>query len=362
MSDIRFESPSTRRCGCTDPGCDSSVPLGVATVSPAASAALSTPSERAGKAYPGAGADTRPGGWPSRGILYTAPAFQLGYTICRPQTDGVGPENCSGVNVLAFPRRGLFVMKLPGETFVADPNIVIFQNADDTFRTSHPGGHGDDTTWIALAPSLIADTMREFDPAVAERPSHPFLSSHGPNSPRTFLLQHLAFEYASRGMEADHLLIEDVVHELVREAVMIAADAARRVPPKMRTTTLRVHIDQSEAVKAFMAQRYAQKVTLDQIAAHVHAAPCHLCRLFRRVVGVPIHRYLNRLRLREAITRLSDPRANLAGVAIDVGFASHSHFTDAFRREFGVPPSLVRTWLDHADLSEVKRTLELKTR
>ncbi len=360
MSDIRFDS-SARRCGCSSSSCDSAVPIGVAAVSTSASA---TPMASEPNARPthGAASPGRIGGWPARGTLYSTPDFQLGYTICRPQSDGVGPENCSGVNVLAFPRRGLFVMRMPGETFVADPNIVIFQNSDDTFRTSHPGGHGDDTTWIALTPSLVAETMRDRDPSAAERPTHPFLSTHGPNSPRTFLLQHLAFEYASRGTDADPVLIEEVVHELVQEAVAIAADAARRTPPKMRNSTLRVHIDQSEAVKAYMAQRYAQKVTLDQIAAHVHAAPCHLCRLFRRVVGVPIHRYLNRLRLREAITRLSDPRANLAGVAIDVGFASHSHFTDAFRREFGVPPSLVRTWLDDADLGEVKRALELRTR
>lgn len=252
-------------------------------------------------------------------------------------------------------------MRMPGETFVADPNIVIFQNADDVFRTSHPGGQGDDTTWIALTPEIVEETMRECDPSAASRPTHPFLSSHGPNSPRTFLLQHLAFEYASRGPDADAVLIEEVVQELVREAVAIAAAASKRTPPKMRHSTLKVHIDQSEAVKSYIAQRYAQKLTLEEIAGHVHAAPCHLCRLFRRVVGVPIHRYLNRLRLREAITRFSDPNANLAGVAIDVGFASHSHFTDAFRREFGVPPSLVRTWLERADLNEVKGALSLKT-
>lgn len=354
MSDIRFES-SARRCGCTDSSCDLSPPPPPSSAASSSGGATAVDSRNG---HP----QNRVGGWPARGVLFASSDFQLGYTVCRPQSDGIGPENCSGMNVLAFPRRGVFVMRMPGETFVADPNIVIFQNADDVFRTSHPGGQGDDTTWIAMTPSMVAEAMRECDPSAAERPTHPFLSSHGPNSPRTFLLQHLAFEYASRGADADPILIEEVVQELVQEAVAIAAAAAKRTPPKMRDSTLKVHIDQSEAVKAYVAQRYAQKLTLEQIAGHVHAAPCHLCRLFRRVVGVPIHRYLNRLRLREAITRLSDPHANLAGVAIDVGFASHSHFTDAFRREFGVPPSLVRTWLDQADLAEVKKSLTLSVK
>jgi AraC family transcriptional regulator len=39
-------------------------------------------------------------------------------------------------------------------------------------------------------------------------------------------------------------------------------------------------------------------------------------------------------------------RDDLAAVALDVGFASHSHFTDAFRREFGRAPSEVRRAAD----------------
>jgi len=322
MIDLRFES-SARRCGCAEP--------------------IFEPSPRAS------------GGWPARGVLFNASTFQLGYTRCRPVNDGIGPENQSGVNVLAFPRRGVFVMHMPGETFVADPNIVIFQNADDIFRTSHPGGQGDDTTWVAISPELVVETMREFDPGVADRPMHPFATSHAPSSPRTFLLQRLAFEHAARGRQADALLVAEAVHELVTEAISTSNAAAARKPVHMRSSTMKVHIETSEAVKSLLARRFSERLTLDEIAAHVHAAPCHLCRLFRRVVGLPIHRYLNRLRLREAITRFADPSANLAGVAIDVGFASHSHFTDAFRREFGVPPSQVRQWMVQADLSEVIR-------
>lgn len=298
------------------------------------------------------------GGWPSRGVLFEGSTFQLGYTRCRPHTDAIGPENKSGVNVLAFPRRGVFVMHMPGETFVADANIVIFQNADDTFRTSHPGGHGDDTTWVAMKPGLLEDTISEFDLGAVGNPLHPFSRSHGPSTPRGYLLQRMAFEHASRGIGADPVFVAEVVHELVREAVGASSmvTTGKRVV-RMRESTVRVHMDCAEAVKTLLASRYADRLTLDEIAGHVHAAPCHLCRLFRRVVGLPIHQYLNRIRLREAITRFADPAVNLAGVAIDVGFASHSHFTDAFRREFGVAPSVVRQWMASDDLTDMRKRL-----
>jgi AraC-like DNA-binding protein len=50
-----------------------------------------------------------------------------------------------------------------------------------------------------------------------------------------------------------------------------------------------------------------------------------------------------RRRLRDALEMLLDTRESITRVALEHGFASHSHFTDAFRREFGVPPSRVRS-------------------
>ena len=50
---------------------------------------------------------------------------------------------------------------------------------------------------------------------------------------------------------------------------------------------------------------------------------------------MPIHRYLNRLRLRTALEYLGDSMADLSDTALSLGFSSHSHFTESFRREFG---------------------------
>ena len=57
---------------------------------------------------------------------------------------------------------------------------------------------------------------------------------------------------------------------------------------------------------------------------------------------MPLHRYLTRLRLRAALERLAGGANDLTALALDLGFSSHSHFADAFRREFGRTPSAVR--------------------
>ena len=93
-----------------------------------------------------------------------------------------------------------------------------------------------------------------------------------------------------------------------------------------------------------LAERFAERLALEDVARLVHASPFHLARLFRARTGSALHEYRTQLRLRAAIDRL-DGGDTLAAVAADCGFASHAHLTDAFRRAFGTTPSAIRTSL-----------------
>jgi AraC-like DNA-binding protein len=53
---------------------------------------------------------------------------------------------------------------------------------------------------------------------------------------------------------------------------------------------------------------------------------------------VPLYRYQLRLRLARALDRLPDTD-DVAALALELGFASHSQFATRFRAAFGVPPS-----------------------
>ena len=68
----------------------------------------------------------------------------------------------------------------------------------------------------------------------------------------------------------------------------------------------------------------------------------HLARVFKARTGFSLHAYRNQLRLRAALERLAEPGVDLIDIALDLGFSSHSHFTDTFRRSFGKTPSVVR--------------------
>jgi len=86
----------------------------------------------------------------------------------------------------------------------------------------------------------------------------------------------------------------------------------------------------------------------------VFVSPSHLARQFRTVTGESIAGYLLRLRLGLALDRLADGERNLAALAVELGFAHHSHFSARFRAAFGVAPSTFRSSLTAGRLAQLR--------
>jgi AraC-like DNA-binding protein len=84
-----------------------------------------------------------------------------------------------------------------------------------------------------------------------------------------------------------------------------------------------------------------ERATLARIARDVGATPVYLTQAFAAVEHEPLYRYQRRLRLARALRLLDEP-IDLTTLALECGFASHSHFTAAFRGVYGVAPSALR--------------------
>jgi AraC-like DNA-binding protein len=87
--------------------------------------------------------------------------------------------------------------------------------------------------------------------------------------------------------------------------------------------------------------RYAEPLSLDDLARQAALSPFHFLRLFRRAFGETPHRYLTRVRI-EAAKRLLLADAPVTDVCLDVGFQSLGSFSALFARRVGAPPSAFR--------------------
>lgn len=94
----------------------------------------------------------------------------------------------------------------------------------------------------------------------------------------------------------------------------------------------------------YIGDHYAQHLTLDQVAGHVHLNSCYFSSLFREVMGISFREYLCRVRVEESKRLLLDGRmSTLTDIAVAVGFPDQSYFCKIFKRMVGMTPGRYRS-------------------
>jgi len=276
--------------------------------------------------------------------LYESALISVRDYECHADRSGPGFEEYSADNGIVLMRHGAFGKHFGRRSFTADVNQAVFFSKESTYRVSHPAECGDRGTSFIPTPRVLNDIVRELDPTIDEHPENPFPFVTGPCDAKLFwrhreLVQRLE-NAATKPLEP---LWADVTSLQLIADVLEAAFVQHGLPRKeRRSETEADHAERVEVAKTYLAANLADKITLDDIAREVHVSPFHLARLFQERTGVPVHRYLTQLRLRASLERLADGTSDLTQLALELGFSSHSHFTDAFRREFGHSPSAIR--------------------
>jgi AraC-like DNA-binding protein len=88
--------------------------------------------------------------------------------------------------------------------------------------------------------------------------------------------------------------------------------------------------------------RYADEITVADMAATAGLSPAHFSREFRRVFGESPHQYLLTRRLERAAALLRMTDWSAARICAEVGLTSVGSFTTSFRRMYGVTPAAYR--------------------
>lgn len=290
--------------------------------------------------------------------LHESALVRISEYQCRAHRSGPAAEEHSDANNIVLMRNGAFSKHFGRRSLTADVNQAAFFSKGSTYRVSHPSDCGDRGVVFTPSTHVLIDIIRDLDPTIDEHPDRPFPFVIGPCDPsRYWKLHQLAIRLTRNLADPIDEMSIDLAALKLMAAVLTAAfhQHGATFNQRRRAETDADHADRVEAVKAWLASHLGEAVTLDQIARAVGASPFHLARLFQAATGVPIHRYLTRLRLRAALQRLDDGAEDLTSLGIELGFSSHSHFSSAFRREFGRTPSDARR--SNRDLREISKNL-----
>lgn len=247
---------------------------------------------------------------------------------------------------IAFPRIAIEFDPGGNDPFIADPATAPVFNTGQVYRRRAVDARGSCTEWIEVRPDLWADIVSRHNPAMADRArqGRPFDFSHAPIPARTYLAQRLLYERLAASRPTDPLAVEEAALDAV-SAVVAAAHAPRSPARARRPSRLRPRRDAVDHVARTLWCRMESPPTLTQLADQVRLSPFHLCVVFKEETGSTIRDHLHRIRLRRALELLTRTDDRLCAIALQLGYASESHFSDAFHRHFAQRPGAFRRTL-----------------
>jgi AraC-like DNA-binding protein len=262
--------------------------------------------------------------------LLCSSTVQLWDVCCDGSRAEESAEECVPATQLVFPYRGAYVRRVGQDQAVAEANQVLFFNAAEGYRVSHPVRGGD----ASLALVISEQVIRELAPRSL---------LHDGAAP-AFRRQRLRIDARAQSLVA--LLRHSLHHKIAEplEAESLALTLVHRSLGPRTTHAAGASVGRQklvDRVKLLLASDVARRWTLAEIAAHVRGSPVYLTQVFQQVEGIPLYRYQLRLRLAHALDLLPQ-YDDLTALSLDLGFSSHSHFSAAFRAAYGRSPSEFR--------------------
>ena len=103
-----------------------------------------------------------------------------------------------------------------------------------------------------------------------------------------------------------------------------------------------------QRAKDLVDARYAEPITVDDLAAAAGLSRAHFSRMFTRTFGESPRAYLQTRRLERAAALLRYTERSVADICAMVGLTSVGSFTTSFARIYGLPPAAYRASLPPA--------------
>ena len=122
----------------------------------------------------------------------------------------------------------------------------------------------------------------------------------------------------------------------------VVKEGLRRFCDRYATTLSRAGNPAVQEAKSFMWENYTRRLTLGEIAGHVHLNPQYFSVLFKRETGQSVVDHLTHLRLEQAKVLLKDTSLPINQVAGQVGYDDPDYFSRLFRKINGMSPRQYR--------------------
>jgi AraC-like DNA-binding protein len=159
-----------------------------------------------------------------------------------------------------------------------------------------------------------------------------------------FLKQHRVSTDVSALKEAFFAtqVIASQQHGAVLRLLEVFASHLALAAEEIATADAQVELQIVQRARQFIEERYADNITLAEVAKAASTSVFHFCKVFKRTTGNTFTEHLSMVRVAKAKRLLANPHKRVSEIAFAAGFSSLTHFNRTFRQIVGHNPTEYR--------------------
>ncbi len=265
-------------------------------------------------------------------LLHDDRSVQIVAWACRDDCTELRCERTHSHHVVSLLRRGACTIRQAGRSVTVDTGTIVVHQPGSTYYTDHPYGYID-AGWSLAYDDAVAE---EVIATCRARPTAPSRLVHVRRLRDLVGVVATLFRLERTG-GVDPIAAQEAGLDLF--ATIHDPDVFSWSPSDIARRAEQSLVDRAcESLRA----RMSEPVKLTDVARDAGCSEFRLYRAFRRQRGTSPGAYLRDLRLVAVLDELAAGATSLADVALEHGFAHHSHMTATFRRHVGWTPHRAR--------------------
>jgi AraC family transcriptional regulator len=229
------------------------------------------------------------------------------------------------------------------ERFDSEPNEVFMTPPDATgqWRWRTNGGR---CANIGIPKALVAAWGERVDTRTAQ-----LMLNCAPSrlrSPDLIAAMQALLAHA-HAAQCDPLLADSLIDGVVQALALALHQQDSAQLARLHGRTIKALSD-AELRRVLARMRCEELVnpSLADLAELTGMSTCHFLRAFKKTLGTTPHEYLTFSRMQRACQLMRETRLPILDIGVQLGFATHSHFSQVFRRQVGMAPAQFRRVLN----------------